>query len=150
MRNFRFFIENDKTNLTFKNWPTLTYDIVYELKSKIENEKWSFLYDIDTGASNISESSYLNLTYHVDEEETIDGQDVWEEFKLRYSAHSDRHGSDHTIRIDDYVEDVYDDFIDGKEYIETKISHENYNKLINEGYKACKQWYDDIDKSNIK
>lgn len=101
---------------TFPNFPSLTADLAFDLIDRLNG--MSSL-RADFGASNQSCSRYVNVT--------VEGDDSDEEFKIRFSDHEDRYGSDITIRIDHLVEVVEDDC---GEYVETRIEDWRYQEAL--------------------
>ena len=102
---------------TFENFPALTSELAFDLIDALngrDNLRAQF------GSSNQSCSAYVNVTIEDAEGDYVD------EFKVRFSDHADRYGSDLTIRIDHLV-DVIDD--DG-EYVETRIEEWRYEEAL--------------------
>lgn len=103
---------------TFANYPALTSDLAFALIERLNGTEGL---NAVFGMSNQSCSAYANVTaYDADE-------DYLGEFKVRFSDHADRYGSDITIRIDDLCEDVTDE--DG-EYVEVTITAERYESAL--------------------
>ena len=99
---------------TFENYPDLTADLAFNLIERLGLGEDAF------GFSNQSCSAYVNVTARDEEDEYLG------EFKVRFSDHADRHGSDITIRIDDLVETVEED----GEYVEIRITDEQYQTAL--------------------
>lgn len=83
------------------------------------------------GLSNQSCSAYV-VVAKCDE----DG-DIFEEFKIRFSDHADRYGSDLTIRIDGSVEDEFDEF---GEWVSSSIEAWKAEEMVNEAVYAAVEW----------
>lgn len=107
---------------TFENYPALTSELAFDL---IDALKANGL-DVQYGSSNQSCSTYAKITVWDD-----DG-DYAGEFKVRFSDHADRHGSDITIRIDHLVETVEND----GEYISTTIEDWRYDHALEQAKSA--------------
>lgn len=81
------------TTLTFKNFgdfnAALAFDVIDRLKAVGSDARF--------GASNVSESAYVEVILN-DDGDTV---------KLRFSGHTDRHGSDVTFRTDADATPIY-------------------------------------------
>jgi hypothetical protein len=107
----------------FENLPELSADLAFAL---IERLSARDDLSVQFGASNQSCSRYVNIDI-LDE----DG-DYVEEFKVRFSDHDDRHGSDITIRIDHLVSDIEE----GSEFAAVEIGAEAYEAALVEAISA--------------
>lgn len=102
----------------YESLPELTSDLAFELRD-ILNERDGFY--VDFGASNQSCSRYVDILFEDDD------ADISETFKVRFSDHDDRHGSDITIRIDRAVTETSDGY---------EIDEESRAGLINKALVA--------------
>ncbi len=102
-------------------------DLSFEIRDAVE-QRLAALHGLEFShdASNQSPATYLEVK-QLDEDGDID--DV---FKLRIADHGDRHGSDHTVRFEDVVEDVYD----GEDFVEITIEQWKFDELVDEGVGA--------------
>lgn len=113
---------------TFENYGELTADLAFDLIDRIEalgNDN----IEAQFGASNQSCSAYVNVALLDD-----DGDEV-ETFKVRFSDHADRYGSDVTFRIEDVVVSIEED----GEYIETQIEEAAYSGILQEAFDTVSQ-----------
>ena len=129
MKRFKNLFEE---KIRFNNWPELGFEICYQLETKIIRERWEL--ETQISGSNLSESTYLNLSFFDEKEED------WLQYKIRYSNHPDRYGSDVTISYEDVAPGVYDEGT----YLYTEISKEALNELVDKGYKYAKEWYNQV------
>jgi hypothetical protein len=107
----------------FENLPELSADLAFALIERLADRDDL---NVQFGASNQSCSRYVNIDI-LDE----DG-DYVEEFKVRFSDHDDRHGSDITIRIDHLVSDIEE----GGEFVAVEIGAEAYEAALAEAEAA--------------
>lgn len=63
--------------------------------------------------------------------------DYVDTIKVRFSDHMDYHGSDATIRIDDVIETIRNEF---DEYVATEISEEDYVEKLDEAIASVDQF----------
>lgn len=113
------------TVLTFENFKQLSSELAFDLIEKLNGEVGI---DAEFGASNQSPSRYVNITIADDDGEVV------EEFKIRFSDHADRHGSDITVRFDHLIETIEDE----GEYVATTIEGYRYEALIEEAFSAAR------------
>lgn len=108
---------------TFTNFPELTSDLAFALIDRLSADA---TLSVEFGKSNQSCSAYVNVTI-------IDNEgDLGEEFKVRFSDHADRYGSDVTIRIDDQVDVIEDD----GDYAETRMEDWRYEEALDRAVAA--------------
>tara|TARA_R100001369_G_scaffold91009_1_gene131061 strand:- start:43 stop:1080 length:1038 start_codon:yes stop_codon:yes gene_type:complete len=120
-----FWGEKDGDNIVYKNTPNLSNDLAETVADKLNSLNGI---EADVGTSNVSASSYVNVNFGtVDEDGDI--EEIFDSFKLRFSDHDDRYGSNKTIRFDDFTDDIYD----FDEYVETKINKEYLSDMIKNG-----------------
>lgn len=79
-------------------------------------------------------SNVLCLLYVVVKKEV---GDEFEEFKIRFSDHADRYGSDLTIRIDGSIEDEFDEF---GEWVSSSIEAWKAEEMVKEAVSAAVAW----------
>jgi hypothetical protein len=111
----------------FENLPELSADLAFALIERLADRDDL---NVQFGASNQSCSRYVNIDI-LDE----DG-DYVEEFKVRFSDHDDRHGSDITIRIDHLVSDIEE----GGEFVAVEIGAEAYEAALAEAEAAIEKF----------
>jgi hypothetical protein len=111
----------------FQNFPELTSELAFDLIERLRSDE---AIRVDFGASNQSCSRYVNVSV-----EDEDGDEI-EEFKVRFSDHDDRHGSDITIRIDHLIETIEDD----GEYIAVEIEDYRYEDALNAAVEATRKF----------
>lgn len=104
--------------MQFANYPELTNAMADDLIERLIQRGLRARF----GASNQSCSRYVTASVE-DEDDEI------EEFKIRFSDHADRYGSDLTIRIDSLVETIVDEFGD---YEATQIEDWRYMDALAE------------------
>lgn len=109
---------------TFDKLTDLTNDLADDLADRVEAEFAGV--STDRGYSNQSCSAYVEISFEEDESGF---------FKVRFSDHDDRHGSDVTVRVDRYAEIIEED----GEYIETRIDETLYETLIDEAMAAVRR-----------
>ena len=102
---------------TFANYPDLTANLAFALIEQLKADGRR----VEFGFSNQSYSAYANVSVYDDEDEYLGS------FKVRFSDHADRHGADITIRIDELVEDVYDDC---NEFVHVTIEDWRYQDAL--------------------
>lgn len=115
----------------FQNFPELTSELAFDLIDRLNGEA---NVRAEFGASNQSCSRYVNVTVEDDEGELV------EEFKVRFSDHDDRHGSDITIRIDHLIETIEDD----GEYIAVEIEDYRYEDALNAAVEATRKFVSEV------
>lgn len=81
-------------------------EISTTLMERTEDALHAAGFDTSFGCSNVSCSRYVEVRLGEDE----DGEA--ETFKIRFSDHDDRYGSDLTIRFERHVDEIEDDFGD--------------------------------------
>ncbi len=108
--------------MRFQNFPELTSELAFDLIDRLRGDEGIL---VDFGASNQSCSRYVNVSIE-------DG----EEFKVRFSDHGDRHGSDMTIRIDHLVETIEED----GEYVAVEIEDYRYADALSAGVDAVRKF----------
>lgn len=109
----------------FENYGELTSSLAFDL---IEILKSDDRLSVKFGFSNVSCSAYVNIDVMDEDGDYVEDGD----FKVRFSDHSDRYGSDISIRIEDRVEVIEDE----GEYIAVKISAEDYAEMLADAEKA--------------
>lgn len=116
---------------TFKNYRDLTSSLAFDLRDRIRASDWRSLeVDGEYGASNVSCSAYLEVS--VEDEDA----DLYESFKIRFSDHSDYHGSDVIFRINDKITV---DECDG-EYVSTQIESTDYEQILSDAMVAVERF----------
>ncbi len=104
----------------FDNFPDLCSELAFDLKDRLEADA---RLSVQFGASNQSCSRYVNIDVLDDDDDYVDDA----EFKVRFSDHDDRHGSDITIRIDDLITTITDD---DDEYVAVEIAEDDYQAAL--------------------
>lgn len=100
----------------FKDFQELTTDLAFDLRERLASDERLV---VEFGASNQSCSAYLNISLFEDDE-------LLDDFKVRFSDHPDRHGSDITIRIDHLITAIEND----GEYVATEIAADDYEAAL--------------------
>lgn len=113
---------------TFSNFGDLTSAMAYDLIEAIQAIPGAFA---SFGMSNQSCSAYVAVKFY-GESEALEDEDGNYEFKVRFSDHSDRHGSDITIRIDDVIQTIESD----GDYVATTITSDNYSAKMRSAIEA--------------
>lgn len=111
----------------FENFPALTSELAFDLIDRLNGEA---NVRAEFGASNQSCSRYVNVSVQDEEGDEI------EEFKVRFSDHDDRYGSDITVRIDTLIETIEDQ----GEYIATEIEDYRYEDALTEALEAVRKF----------
>jgi hypothetical protein len=114
-------------NYLFDTTPDLSNELADAVESKLTGLNLKDV-EISTSTSNVSPSSYVNVSF-VELDEDGDVVDTLDEFKLRFSDHADRYGSNETIRFDDKIEDIEED----GDYVETSIPSWQFEEMVNKG-----------------
>lgn len=115
---------------SFKNFGELTSALAFDLIDHLRAHDFGDDFELiaDYGKSNQSCSAYVNFSLYDDESELVaDG-------KIRFSDHSDRHGSDVTIRIDGLISTVTDEC---GEYVETTMAEQDYEDSLQAAFAAA-------------
>lgn len=99
-------------------------DLTFALRTAAAEALTARGLSLATGYSNQSCSAYIEIVIAVDEDECE------ETFKLRFSDHADRHGSDYTVRIERAVEELRDEC---GEYCGIEIADWRFEELLAEG-----------------
>jgi hypothetical protein len=110
---------------TFANYPELTSELMFDLIDRVNALAIDDV-SVSLGASNQSCSRYVSVR----------AEEADEEFKVRFSDHADRYGSDITIRIDDLVEVIEDD----GEFVNVTIEDWRYADALNRGEAAVRSF----------
>lgn len=117
--------------IVYRNPPEFTSDIVDSIASELNKINGI---DASTSVSNVSASSYVNVDFGtVDQDGDLD--EFFGEYKLRISDHADRYGSDKTLRIDELTNNIFDEEF-GDEFIETRVSEEDFSQLVKQGVES--------------
>ena len=113
--------------MTFKNLPELADALMLAAQAKIDAMVFAGETRTSRGYSNQSCSSYLTVTQdYLD----ADGDEAQTTFKLRFSDHADRYGSDYTVRVD--VAAVTDVEVDG-DFSHVEITDEDFAAMVADG-----------------
>jgi hypothetical protein len=107
----------------FKNFPELTAEMAFSLINDLKADG----IDSDFGMSNQSCSAYVEISVYDEDDNYLD------DVRARFSDHSDRHGSDFTIRIDQLIRTVEED----GEYVATEINEEAFAKAVADAKELC-------------
>ena len=86
------------------------------------------------GCSNVSSSRYIEVSRETTD---ADGDEQTEIFRLRFSDHEDRHGSDLTIRFEQHVVEHRDDC---GELDDLEIDDWRLSDMVEEAVSAAKGW----------
>lgn len=116
----------------FDNFPALTESLAYDLTDAVEALGLEDV-TVSVGFSNQSCSSYVTVERMTEDE---DGDEDFEEIKIRFSDHADRYGSDMTLRIDDKVETITED----GEYVAIEIDPATFSALIAQAMTEVEQF----------
>lgn len=126
---------NYKMIKVFENYGDLTSAMAFELIENINKATFAGrIVSADFGFSNQSCSAYVNITVEDGDGEYLD------DYKIRFSDHTDRYGADITLRIDSVVDDVYDD----GEYVQTEISANAYGEMLADAMTSLRQRLESI------
>ena len=118
------------TTKRFSNYPELTSALAFDLIDAIEAADWGAReITAEYGASGQSCSRYVEISVYNEDDDFND------DFKIRFSDHGDRHGSDVTLRIDDKIQTIEDEGA----YIATEIDAADYAALITEAMQAARE-----------
>lgn len=120
---------------TFANYPDLTAALAFDLIDALKTDGISAQF----GSSNQSCSTYANISVYDADDEHLD------DFKVRFSDHGDRYGSDVTFRIDSQIEEVEDAFGD---VVELAIEDWRYADLLADARSAAIAGVDRIREEN--
>jgi hypothetical protein len=120
-----FWGKKDGDNIVYNNTPNLSNDLAETVANKLNSLNGI---EADVGTSNVSASSYVNVNFGTVDEDG-DMEEIFDSFKLRFSDHDDRYGSNKTIRFDHFTDDIYD----FDEYVETKINKDYLSDMIKDG-----------------
>jgi hypothetical protein len=104
-------------------------DITNELQDRAMTAMRAAGFEVSLGCSNVSCSRYIEVRIGEDEDGDV------EAFKIRFSDHDDRHGSDLTIRFERHVEEIEDDFGD----IELEIAEWRMDDMVEQAVTAARQ-----------
>lgn len=111
---------------SFDNYPDMILEIIMDVEARLAS---SIIENVDiqisSSCSNVSCSHYIEADFIVDDE-YVDA------FKLRYSDHADRYGSDLTIRVEEVAQGRY---VDG-DYVDTQIDESDFEALVAGGVDA--------------
>ncbi len=118
---------SDGESYLFDTTPDLSNELADAVESKLAGLNLKDV-EISTSTSNVSPSSYVNVSF-VELDQDGDVVNTLDEFKLRFSDHTDRYGSDETIRFDDKIEDIEED----GDYVETSIPSWQFEEMVNKG-----------------
>lgn len=129
------------TTIHFDNYDELTGALVEATIALVRGSSWSAEVSVRQGFSNVSCSAYVEVSFLDDDGDYLATADERETFKLRYSNHGDRYGSDRTVRFEHLIEnsDDEDDDCTGCD-----IEGWRFDDLIAEGFATIKAFHDEV------